>query len=300
LERPVVKTSGKKNRRTFTLLVLLCIAVVALLIRPGLFRDREERPYTERQIPPKKTPPPQTSPKPTPPPPKSAEPLEKAKAKLAVIIDDVGYPSPIFDGYLRFEGKLTFSILPFQPESVNYAQILHRAGFEIMLHIPMEPEDYPQEQPGEGALFVDDSRDDVEEKLKRMIQHTPHVSGANNHMGSLASQNPELMNLTLTILKAEGFYFIDSRTSPRSTAYELSRQLQMKSGNRDVFLDNLDDFAYIQAQFEELKAIARKRGTAIGIGHIQRKNLLEVLNHQMATLQEEGFELVFASEVLQN
>ena len=296
----MVKTTGKKNRKPLIVLVLFSIAAAVLLTRPGLLRDREEHPRTEEQTPSTAPSPVQPRPKPTPPPLKPSVPPEKVMVKLAVIIDDVGYPSPTIDGYRRFKGKLTFSVLPFQPESVNYAQILHRAGFEIMVHIPMEPEDYPEKEPGEGALFVHDSRDEVERKLQKMIQDTPHATGANNHMGSLATQHPELMTYTLSFLNAEGLYFVDSRTSPHSTAFELSRQLQMESGIRDIFLDNHDDFAYIHKQFEELKAIARERGTAIGIGHMQNKNLLKVLNHQMATLHEEGFELVFVSEALRN
>ena len=291
----MVKTTGKKNRKPLIALVLFSIAAAVLLTRPGLLRDREEHPRTEEQTPSTAPSPIQPKPKPTPPPSKPSVPPEKAMAKLAVIIDDVGYPSPTIDGYRRFKGKLTFSV-----ESVNYAQILHHAGFEIMIHIPMEPEDYPEKEPGEGALFVHDSREEVERKLEQMIQDTPYATGANNHMGSLATQHPELMNYTLSFLNAEGLYFVDSRTSPHSTAYELSRQLQMESGIRDVFLDNHDDLAYIHKQFEELKAISRERGTAIGVGHMQNENLLEVLNHQMATLHEEGLELVFASEALRN
>jgi polysaccharide deacetylase 2 family uncharacterized protein YibQ len=296
----VVKTTGKKNRIPLIVLVLFSITAAVLLTRPGLLRDREEQPRTEEQTPSTETPPLRPRSKPTQPPLKPAVPPEKTLAKLAVIIDDVGYPSPTIDGYQRFEGKLTFSVLPFQPESANYAQILHHAGFEIMIHIPMEPEGYPEKEPGVGALFVYDSRDEVERKLQKMIQVTPYATGANNHMGSLATQHPDLMTYTLSFLNAEGLYFVDSRTSPHSSAYELSRQLQIESGKRDVFLDNHDDFAFINKQFEELKTIARERGTAIGIGHMQNQNLLDVLNHHMATLHEEGFELVFTSEALRN
>ena len=116
----------------------------------------------------------------------------------------------------------------------------------------------------------------------------------------MATQDHELMTHTLSYLKAEDLYFVDSLTSSRSTAYTLARQLQMKSGDRDIFLDNHNDYTYINNQFEQLKSIARSRGTAIGIGHIQNNYLLLVLNHQLETLHNEGFELVFASEVVGN
>lgn len=293
----MVKTTGKRNRKPLIILVLLAIAAAVLLFRPGILRDRERsapgrEPAKEGQKIPE-----QSKLKPAGP---DSKPPEKTRVKLAVIIDDVGVTSPYIEGYRDFEGKLTFSVLPFQPESVNHARTLHRAGFEIMIHIPMEPQDYPEKEPGEGALFVQDSSDEVEKKLKKMIQNNPYASGANNHMGSMATQDHELMTHTLSYLKDEGLYFVDSLTSSRSTAYKLARQLQMKSGDRDIFLDNHNDYTYINNQFEQLKSIARKRGTAIGIGHIQNNYLLQVLNHQLETLHNEGFELVFASEVIGN
>jgi polysaccharide deacetylase 2 family uncharacterized protein YibQ len=74
----------------------------------------------------------------------------------------------------------------------------------------------------------------------------------------------------------------------------------MQSGNRDIFLDNHNDSVYIENQFEKLKSMAQENGTAIGIGHIQNKDLLSVLNRQATNLHEEGFELVFVSELIRN
>jgi len=296
----VVKTTGKKNRKALITLVLLAIAAAVLLSRPGIIREIKERTSGGEHTPEKKTAPAAPEPKLTRPDSKPVKPPEKVRAKLAIIIDDVGYHSPLIEEYKKFEGKLTFSILPFLPESVNYARMLHHSGFEIMIHIPMEPEDYPEKEPGEGALFVHDSRDEAEQKLRKMIHNIPHASGANNHMGSMATQDHTLMTHSLSYLKAEGFYFIDSLTTPHSSVYEIAHQLQMQSGNRDVFLDNHNNSIYIDKQFEKLKSAARERGIAIGIGHMQNKNLLSVLNRQLTTLHEEGFELVFVSEVVGN
>ena len=289
----MIKTTGKKNRKTLITTVLLVIAAIVLLSRPGILREAKERASGENYANEKKT-------APAAPDTKAAQLPDKARAKLAIIIDDVGYPSPFIDEYRKFDGKLTFSILPFQHESASYARMLYHAGFEIMIHIPMEPEDYPEKEPGEGALFVSDSRDEVEQKLIKMVHNIPQASGANNHMGSMATQDHTLMIHTLSYLKAEGLYFIDSLTTPHSTAYDIAHQLQLQTGNRNKLHDNHNNSIYIDKQFEKLKSAARERGKAIGIGHIQNKYLLSVLNRQITTLYEEGFELVFVSEVIGN
>lgn len=220
--------------------------------------------------------------------------------KIAIIIDDVGYPSSSFEKLLQFKGKLTFSLLPFLDGSSILAEHLQKSGFEVILHIPMEPLDYPEKNPGEGALLIEDSREEIEKKTDAMINNLNFIVGANNHMGSKLTQNYEMMTWTLGRLKMHNLFFIDSLTANNSEAWKAAGDLGVMVARRDVFLDNDDNFSYINSQFESLKRIARKRGTAIGIGHIQSKNLPAVLNHQLPLLKEENIQLAFASEVVSN
>jgi polysaccharide deacetylase 2 family uncharacterized protein YibQ len=296
----VLKTTGKKKRRAVITIVLLIIAAAVVVSRPGILHRIKDAAQRKGAVPERSKAPAAQEQKPVRPEARQGKPDEKPMAKLAIIIDDVGYPTPLIDVYGKFQGKLTFSILPFQPESANYARMLHSAGYEIIIHIPMEPENFPVKKPGRGALFVDDSRNEVEHKLKSMMHNIPQASGANNHMGSKATQDHTLMTHTLSYLKAEGFYFIDSLTTPHSTVKEVAREIRMKSVNRDIFLDNHNDSVYIENQFEKLKSVAQENGTAIGIGHVQNKELLSVLNRQAKSLHEEGFELVFVSELIRN
>jgi polysaccharide deacetylase 2 family uncharacterized protein YibQ len=226
--------------------------------------------------------------------------IKEPEKSIAIIIDDVGYQSENIENYLRFDGKLTFAVLPFLEESENYAKKLHNRGFEIIIHIPMEPLDYPEEHPGSGALFTGDSRKMVKEKLDRMITGVPYARGANNHMGSRATESRELMTWTIIYLKKRNLYFVDSVTTEGSRAFELARKLELPSTKRDIFLDNHKDFASINAQFEKLIHMAKTNGTAIGIGHVQNENLLRVLNYQLPLLHKDGIELVFVSESISN
>jgi polysaccharide deacetylase 2 family uncharacterized protein YibQ len=293
----MMKTRGKKNPTPIIALVLIVLAAVTLLlIRPD-FKSVQKRPVGQAMR--KSEGGAQSGTHPD----RSADSAISHPAeskKIAIIIDDVGHNSAHLEQYRGFRGKLTFSILPFLDETSSSATFLHNEGFEIMIHIPMEPIDYPDRNPGRGALLLDDTKEDVERKLSAMIRTNPFAKGANNHMGSLATQNEKLMSWTLSYLQQRDFYFIDSLTTGNSKAFDVSRSLSMSSSRRDVFLDNSDDFTYINGQFELLKETARKNGTAIGIGHIQQQNLLGVLNRQILNLDEEGFEMVFASEVLSN
>jgi polysaccharide deacetylase 2 family uncharacterized protein YibQ len=276
----MVKTGGKrKNYLLVCATVVVAVAGFLLLIRPPE--------------------------KPPPPPPVEREkrkpPEEKKKEyRIAVIIDDVGYFSARINGYLEFGGKLTFSILPALERSGEYARILHDGGFEVMIHIPMEPITYPETDPGPLAILTGDTQSDIEHKIGLMAAENPHAEGANNHMGSKATQDRLVMQYTLDSLKGRGLFFVDSVTTNDSCGYAVARERKVPAARRDVFLDNEDSFAYINDQFEHLKALAKQQGTAIGIGHITKAHTLEVLKYQLPRLEKEQFRLIFASEAVYN
>ncbi len=272
----------KKNTHTrFSLLLLIVLAVTLIIfLRKPPFEKREQPPSGGEigEIKPSLQ--------------------QKQKYRVAVIIDDVGCPSGMLEQYLQFKGKLSFSVLPFLEQSTAHARLLHERGFEIMVHIPMEPVDYPAIDPGPSALLLRDTRQSVEEKIWMMIHENPYAVGANNHMGSRATQDPEMMNWTMSVLRQAGFYFIDSVTSPETCAFDYALREKLPAAQRDVFLDNVDSYSAIDMQFEKLKQIARKRGTAVGIGHIQRTYTLKVLTAQLERLKAENISLVFASEAV--
>jgi len=222
---------------------------------------------------------------------------EELPYKIAIIIDDVGYPNGNIRAYTEFRGKLTFSILPFLSHSKEYQEILKHNGFEIMLHLPMEPLSYPNTDPGPFAIMINDSRQEVEQKLSNMLKQIHYAAGVNNHMGSRITQDKIIMEWILSYLKPKDLFFIDSLTSPFSCTYEIAQKLDVKTSKRDIFLDNEDSFDYINHQFEKLKEIAKEKGSAIGIAHFNKIHTIEVLNYKLFDLKSEGFDLVFASEL---
>ena len=278
----MIKTKGKKNKYYWIIaIIVLALAIILLLLRP----------MAKKVIPPPTVPPVSE---------KKKEKLPDREYRIAIIIDDVGYPSENIDEWMSFKGKLTFSVLPFLNESETYSELLHNRGFEIMLHVPMEPISYPKDNPGPDALYIDTPKQEVFHKLELMIAQNPYARGANNHMGSRATQDAELMRWTLEILKRENLFFIDSVTTPMSYAYKLARELGVPTAERDIFLDNDNSFDYINEQFENLKGMAKQHGTAIGIGHFTSENTLKVLNYQLSRLGEQNFRLIFASEAIQD
>ena len=211
----------------------------------------------------------------TPKPPKKVMPPKKNDfiPQIAIIIDDIGYDKELAMDLLNIDKNITFAILPFSPAGTELAHSLSTKGAELMLHLPMEPTQYPKVNPGPGALFSEMSPDELLIQLRKDIHAIPGTVGVNNHMGSRLTADSDKMNQIFTVLKQNNLFFVDSRTSAESKAEQCARMFQLKFSHRDVFLDNFQNVEYISGQIEKLIKEAKENGSAIGIGHPHQATL---------------------------
>jgi len=223
-----------------------------------------------------------------------------AKYRVVIVIDDLGERKDLVKNFLRLNTPLTFSILPQLSYSTLLATELKNSGYETILHLPMEPEDYPGTNPGPGALLVSMDSSQIESTIQKDLKTVPGVVGVSNHEGSRFTANREKMAQTLKVLKKEGLFFFDSKTSRHSVVEELARDLGMPVVSNQVFLDTKDEYGSICEQLEKLRGRALRFGTAIGIGHIQRKFTADALAEYIPKLKQDGIEFVNFSELLKN
>ena len=207
--------------------------------------------------------------------------------KISIIIDDLGYDSSLANALIKLDLPLTFSVLPFTPNSRRIAQKAKKEGREIMLHLPMEPISYPAVNPGDGVLMVSMNNDMILEMLNKDLSQIPFVAGVNNHMGSRFTESEEKMTIVLAELKRRGLYFIDSRTSGGSVAFNLAKKMALRTASRDIFLDNDLSENALKIQMERLLSLARYKGSAIGIGH-PHKETLNILKKYRLTLNNKA------------
>jgi len=221
-----------------------------------------------------------------------------AKYRVSIVIDDLGYRKDLLRNFLRLDIPLTFAILPQLPYSTLLARELKNSGYETILHLPMEPEGYPETDPGPGALLVSMDSSRIEGTILMDLKTVPGVIGVSNHEGSRFTANREKMKEALTVLKREGLFFFDSKTSPHSVGEEVARDLGMSALSNQVFLDTKDEYKSICRQLEKLRRRVLKRGTGIGIGHIHRKFTADALAEYIPKFEEDGIEFVSLSELL--
>ncbi len=194
--------------------------------------------------------------------------------RIGIIIDELGYDGALAKAFIGFDLPLTFSVLPLAPKTRSIALKARERGRETMLHLPMEPINYPAINPGDGVLLVSMDREKILEVLDRDLSEIPFAAGVNNHMGSRFTENEEKMAVVLGELKSRGLYFIDSRTNASSVAFKVAREMAVRTAGRDIFLDNDLSESALRIQMERLLSLARHKGRAIGIGHPHRETLL--------------------------
>lgn len=217
-------------------------------------------------------------------------------SRVAIIIDDIGYDEKIALKFLSLDGLISFSVLPHSPFQESIAAAVRRGGRDLLLHLPMEPVEYPQVDPGTGALLSSMTPDDFLDQLQKNLDAVPSAVGVNNHMGSKLTQDPARMRQLFTILKKRNLFFIDSLTGPRSYCQQAARLLQVRFAQRQVFLDHVQDPAAIRFQIKRLVGIAKEHGQAIGIGHPYPATW-EVLSEELPGIKDQ-VELVRVSELV--
>ncbi len=208
---------------------------------------------------------------------------------VAIIIDDMGNNVKEVQQLMSIHIPMTFSIIPWTPKDKEVAEEAHDKGYVVMVHMPMQAKG--GERLGKEGLYVSLSDENVERSAKDMLDEVPYAVGANNHMGSLFTENTEKMRDVLSVLKDKGFFFIDSKTIADSVGYTLAKQMGVKCASRQVFLDNVVEVGAITKQLELLAKIARKKGSAIAICH-PHSVTIEALKKELPALKDSGIKFV--------
>lgn len=216
---------------------------------------------------------------------------------VAIIIDDMGKSTAEVRELMAIGVPLTFAVIPGLGQSEQVARAAHGGGCQVLLHIPMEPKDYPRKRLESNGLLLAYDSAAIEERVAGYLRQVPHAVGANNHMGSRFTEDREKMRTVLGVLKRKGLFFVDSLTTSGSVGVPLSRELGLKSAARNVFIDNSDDVNAIKAQLGTLARMAAKRGSAVGICHPHRATI-RALAEELPLLQSRGIRFVYVSHLV--
>ena len=204
-----------------------------------------------------------------------------AKAKLAIIFDDVSFLGDV-RAIKALAIPVTMSFLPPTSRHPNSAKLAAKEPY-YMVHLPMEAMNF--HSPEKMTLLTTDSKDIIVKRIKKVKEMFPKVKFINNHTGSKFTSDAEAMNKLIFALRLEGIGFIDSRTTAETKAEEVMKRYKMPYHTRDIFLDHEDNVAVIKQQIKKAIKRAKKYGKCIAICH-PHKATLQALRESKSLLKQ--------------
>ncbi|HED6142641.1 TPA: divergent polysaccharide deacetylase family protein [Campylobacter coli] len=217
--------------------------------------------------------------------------LSKTKqARLAIIIDDMANISQV-RALQALKLKLIPSFFPPDKNHIDTPKLALKFDF-YMVHLPLAAMNYTK--PELDTLNPSDSEKRIFKKIQQVKKDFKDLKFINNHTGSLFTSDEKAMKKLYKAFEKEELIFVDSKTIASSKAPKVAKALGQIYIQRDVFLDNRDDVAYIKNQLIEAVRLAKQKGFAIAIGH-PRKNTFKALEQSKDLLK--SVELVYLSEI---
>jgi polysaccharide deacetylase 2 family uncharacterized protein YibQ len=288
------KTARKKGRkRRSTLYLLVSLGVIGSLVLLLFLLPKPGEKKVVQPIPPSPGPAAKLPEEPK----REKESPPAPVPRLALIIDDGGYNVDRVKGIMEAGRPLTLAILPNTPHARKTALLAHQEGAEIMLHLPMEPKESDRFSLEKDTVLSGMDRDEIQAILQKGLKEIPHVRGVNNHMGSKATEDTQVMKALMEILKKEGLYYVDSHTSSRTVGPRAARQAGVAFGSNDRFIDPEKDLEAIKKAIRLAMKRAQQEGKAIAIGH-PHPLTARAIREMIPEIEGAGIKLVFASEVV--
>ncbi len=185
--------------------------------------------------------------------------------RIAILVSGLGISaSGTLDAINNLPGQVSLAFAPYGSDLQNWVARARRNGHEVLMQIPMEPFDYPDNDPGPHTLRVDG---DAEANIRRlnwlMSRFTGYV-GVTNYMGARFTANSEAFSPVLQEFSDRGLLYLDDSSSPRSRHDEIASGIGLEAGSADVIIDAIVDRENIDTALIRLENLALRHGLAVG------------------------------------
>lgn len=222
-----------------------------------------------------------------------------SEPKIAFIIDDIGNYNIGAYELKKLGIPITASVLPDSRHGFEEAKWIGKYNLKALIHLPMQPKkDLNNHVENGHAISLTSTDKNIEDLIRRAKTIVPNAEGINNHQGSLITSDEAVMKRVLKIIKSEGLYFVDSKTDFDSKGFKLAKKLNIKTAERNVFLDHTRTHEHSMFQIKRLVRIAKRDGKAIAIGH-PFESTFQAIKDSLGFIRSEGVLIVFVNELLE-
>lgn len=197
----------------------------------------------------------------------TARPEQGEPARVAILINGLGLSEQVTtDAIANLPGPVTLAFGPYGRNLQGWVRQAREAGHEVMLQIPLEPFDYPDNDPGPQTLLTSLTPEENQKRLFWLLARFTGYTGVTNHMGAKFAAAQDAFLPVLEELRSRGLIYVDDGTSARSTAGAIARELGLGFSVAQVQLDAEKTAEGVEAALGRLERIALENGFAIGVG----------------------------------
>ncbi|RIW33992.1 divergent polysaccharide deacetylase family protein [Bacillus salacetis] len=220
----------------------------------------------------------------------AAPPAGLKTSSLSIVIDDFGNNMKGTKEMLELPIPLTVAVMPLMETTKQDAELAHRLGHEVIVHMPMEPVSGKQSWLGPGAVTTGLSNEEIRKRVEEAIDSVPFAVGMNHHMGSKATADERVMRVVLTVCRERGLYYLDSRTTPKSVVPELAEELGVPYLENELFFDHVYTTQHITKQADQIMRRLKTDKEIIAIGHvgISGNKMVDVLKEYIPLYLDEA------------
>lgn len=218
--------------------------------------------------------------------------------RIALVVGALGLNENATEAAIqRLPPEVTLAFMPYARDLPRWLSAARAAGHEVMLNLPMEPERFPDVDPGPQALMIALTPTENVARLDWIMARGTGYVGLASHMGSRVLASEETLRPALRELKRRGLLFVDSRSSQKSVGMALARDMGLPAARNDTFIDNEVSRPAVDARLEELEKVAKLNGATLGMGFGYPLTIERVVEWS-ATLKGKGLSLAPVSAVV--
>lgn len=185
--------------------------------------------------------------------------------QVAIIIGGLGISaSSTADALSKLPGAVTLAFTPYGHDLDTLVGRARNKGHEVLLQVPMEPYDYPDNDPGPQTLLSSLSADQNIDRLHWLFSRMQGYAGIMNYMGARFTASDNAIAPVLREVARRGLIYVDDASSPRSVAGQIAGANKLPFVKSDIAIDAVPSAAEIDNALRRLESAARERGLAVG------------------------------------
>jgi polysaccharide deacetylase 2 family uncharacterized protein YibQ len=217
---------------------------------------------------------------------------------IAIVIGGLGIGTAATDNAIKqLPAGITFAFAPYGADTPKSAGRARAKGHEILLQIPMEPDNYPDNDPGPQTLVTALTSEQNLDRLHWLLSRLHGYVGVTTLMGARFVTSEAALSPVLRDIASRGLLYLDDGTEPKSAAPEIAGAIQAPFLKADLVLDAKASWSDIDDALSKLEAIAAERGSAVGLAELQTVSIERIARWAKAA-EARGIRIVPLSAIL--